>query len=98
MPIKWSALEVVEAMEEVEHQLSLAEAFLDEAKAKASQARSIPNLPLYMEQRVRRVVYEIDRMDNIRHAIKSVRTAIPDGAVEADRERRKQGMQQSLQL
>jgi len=93
MPIKWSALEVSEAMDEVEHQLSLAEAFLDEARAKALRAENIGQLPLYMEQRVRRVVYEIDRMDNIRNAIKSVRAAIPDGAVEADQERRNQSLQ-----
>jgi len=98
MAIKWSALEVAEAMDKVEQQLNLAEGFLDEAKAKALRAENISQLPLYMEQRVRRVVYEIDRMDNIRNAIKSVRAAIPDGAVEADQERRNQGMQQSLQL
>ena len=90
MPIKWSALEVVEVMDDVERQLNLAEAFLAEAKAKALKAGTIRKLPLYMEQRVRRVVYEIERMDNIRHAIESVRTAVPNGAVEADRQRQRQ--------
>ncbi len=34
MPIKWSALKVSEVMDEVEHQVDLADSFLSEAKEK----------------------------------------------------------------
>ena len=37
MPIKWSAVKVSEAMDEVEYQVNLADAFLSEAKAKAEK-------------------------------------------------------------
>ena len=39
MAIKWSAVKVSEAMDEVEAQISLADQFFAEAKAKASQAK-----------------------------------------------------------
>ena len=39
MPIKWSAVKVSEAMNEVETQVSLADAFIAEAKAKAEAGR-----------------------------------------------------------
>jgi len=96
MPIKWSALQVSQAMDEVEHQLSLAEAFLDEAKARAREARNIANLPSYLDERLIRLVTEIERIECVKAAINSVRKAIPAGAIEAERNRQKQGIQQSL--
>ena len=96
MPIKWSAVKVSEAMDEVENQLSLADAFVTEAKTKAEQARSIPNLPQYLDQRLIRLICDIERIDRIRDAVTSVRSAIPDGAIEAERARAKNGSQQSL--
>jgi hypothetical protein len=98
MPIKWSALQVSQAMDEVEHQLSLADAFLDEAKAKAGEARKIANLPAYVDDRLVRLITEIERIDHVKVAIKSVRNAIPEGAIEAELEQRKSGVQQSLEL
>ena len=98
MPIKWSALQVSQAMDEVEHQLNLAEAFLDEAKAKASEARSIANLPGYVDERLIRLISEIERIDHVKMAINSVRNAIPRGAIEVELAQRKSGVQQSLEL
>ncbi|MBM3120214.1 MAG: hypothetical protein FJ006_11855 [Chloroflexi bacterium] len=98
MPIKWSALQVSHAMDEVEHQLSLAEVFLDEAKAKAREARNIASLPAYVDDRLVRLITEIERIDHIKIAIKSVRNAIPKGAIQAEQEQRKAGIQQSLGL
>jgi len=98
MPIKWSALQVSQAMDEVEHQLSLAEVFLDEAKAKAREARNIASLPAYVDDRLVRLITEIERIDHIKIAIKSVRNAIPKGAIQAEQEQRKAGIQQSLGL
>ncbi len=51
MPIKWSATKVSEAMDEVEAQVSLADQFIAEAKAKVEAAKKIPKLPQYMEHR-----------------------------------------------
>ena len=98
MPIRWSAIEVNGAMDEVEHQINLAEVFLAEAKAKAGEARKIANLPAYLDGRLIRLITEIERIDHVRGAIESVRGAIPKGAMEAEQERHKSGIQQSLEL
>jgi hypothetical protein len=96
MAIKWSAVKVSEAMDEVERQVCLAESFFTEAKAKAKEARTIPNLPQYIDQRLIGLISEIERLDRIKDRIQSVRKDIPGGAIEADRERLKYGNQQSL--
>jgi len=96
MPIKWSAVKVSEAMDEVEAQVSLAEAFFAEAKAKAEAVKKIANLPSYMDDRLRRLIGDIDRIDNVKGAIEATRNAIPDGAIEAERESARHGSTQSL--
>ena len=96
MPIKWSAIKVSEAMDDVERQINLAESFLAEAKVKAETTRAIANLPQYIDQRLIRLTYDIQRIDNVRSTIEAVRQSIPDGAIEAERERLKNGNQQSL--
>ena len=96
MPIKWSAVKVSEATDEVESQIALAEGFIAEAKAKATEARNIANLPGYMNDRLVRLITQIERIDYVKSAIKAVRQAIPDGAIEAERESTKHGSQQSL--
>lgn len=96
MPIKWSAVKVSDAMDEVEGQVNLAEAFLREAKTKAEADRKIADLPQYIDQRLIRLICDIERINNIRSAIEAVRKSIPDGAIEAERERLRDGSQQSL--
>ncbi len=96
MPIKWSALAVSKAMDEVESQLNLAEAFLAEAEEIARQAIGISNLPQYLTQRLHRLIYTIEYRDRMKAAIEAVRTAIPDGAIDAEQARAKHGSQQSL--
>ena len=96
MPIKWSAVKVSEAMDEVERQVTLAETFLAEARVKASVALNIADLPGYMEDRIRRLIGGIDRVGYVKGAIKAVRTSIPDRAIEAEREHIRHGSQQSL--
>jgi len=83
-------------MDEVEHQISLSEAFLSEARAKASNARTIANLPGYIDDRLSRLIWEIERIERVKDAIKAVRSAIPEGAIEAKRERPRHGNQQAL--
>ena len=96
MPIKWSAVKVNEAMDDVERQINLAESFLAEAKVKAEAVRNIAGLPQYVDQRLIRLICDIERIDNVRSSIEAVRKSIPDGAIEAERERLKNDSQQSL--
>ena len=96
MPIKWSAVKVSEAMDDVECQINLAESFLAEAKAKAEVARTIADLPQYVNQRLIRLICDIERIDSVKSSIEAVRQSIPDGAIEAEREHIKNGSQQSL--
>ncbi len=60
MPIKWSAVKVSEAMDDVERQINLAESFLAEAKDKAEAARAIADLPQYLDQRLIRLITDIE--------------------------------------
>jgi len=96
MAIKWSAVKVSEAMDDVEAQISLAEQFFAEAKAKAEEARKIANLPQYIDHRLIGLVEEINRIARIKDRIESVRRDIPDGAIDTEQERAKYGSQQSL--
>ena len=96
MPIRWSAVKVSEAMDEVLQQLDLAESFLAEAEEKARAATRIPDLPDYMDQRLGRLIYTVEGRNAMKAAIESVRENIPDGAIEAERERTKHGSQQGL--
>jgi len=96
MPIKWSAVKVSEAMDDVERQINLAESFLTEAKVKAEAARKIADLPQYIDQRLVRLICDIERIDNVKSSIEAVLKSIPDGAIETEREHIKNGSQQSL--
>jgi len=96
MPIKWSAVEVVRAMDEVERQIALADSFIAEAKAKAEKARSIPNLPQYLDGRLVRLISDIERIDRVKDSIEAVRSAVPDNAVEDEQKRTRYGQQQGL--
>jgi hypothetical protein len=96
VPIKWSAVKVSEAMDEVENQLSLAEAFIDAAKVKANQARKIAGLPQYLDQRLVSLISELGRIDRAREAISNVRRSIPEGAIEAERAKARNGSQRPL--
>ena len=96
MAIRWSAVRVSDAMDDVEAQISLAEQFFAEAKEKAEEARKIANLPQYIDHRLIGLVEEINRIDRIKDRIESVRRDIPDGAIETERESQRYGSQQSL--
>jgi len=96
MPIRWSAVKVSGAMDEVEAQISLADQFFVEARKKANEARKIPNLPQYIDHRLIGLISEIERIDRIKDRITSVRKDIPDGAIEAEQESQKYGSQQSI--
>ena len=96
MPIKWSTLKVSEAMDMAEEFVKEADLPLFQAKIVATEARKIANLPGYMDDRLFRLITQIERIDYVKAAIKAVRKSIPDGAIEAEWESLKYGSQQSL--
>ena len=96
MPIKWSAVKVSEAMDEVEQQVTLADQFIAEARVKVAQAQKIANLPQYIDQRLSRLDDQLERLNHIKEIITRVREDIPAKAIEAERESTKHGSTQSL--
>ena len=96
MPIKWNALRVSEAMDMVEEFISQADEPLDQAKIVANEARNIVNLPQYLDQRLVRLIIDIERIDYIKNSINAVRNELPDGAVEAEKKSESHGRQPVL--
>ena len=96
MPIKWSALRVSEAMDMVEEFISQADEPLEQAKIVANEARNIANLPQYLDQRLVRLIIDIERIDYIRNSINAVRNELPDGTVETERKTESHGRQPVL--
>ncbi len=96
MPIKWSAVQVSEAMDMVGGFVRDADLPLEQAKIVATEAKRIADLPEYMEQRLNRLISDIERIDNVKDSIKAVLNTIPDGALEAERKTLSYGSTQSL--
>jgi len=96
MPIKWSALRVSEAMDMVEEFVDQTAEPLEQAKIVANEARNIPNLPQYLDQRLVRLVIDIERIDYIRTSINAVRNDLTNGAVEAEKKSESYGRQPAL--
>jgi hypothetical protein len=85
MPIKWSTLQVSEAMDMAEEFVNQAAETLEQAKIVASEAKKIANLPGYMDDRLVNLICDIERIDKVKDTIKAVRNAIPADAIEAER-------------
>ena len=96
MPIQWSAVKVSEAMDMTEEFVNQAVEPLESAKIVAEEARRIANLPQYVDDRLIRLITQIERIDNVKDAIESVRRSIPDEAIDAERERLRHGSQLSI--
>ena len=105
MPIKWSALKVIEAMDVVESYVNQVIDPLEQARIAAREARDIPNLPQYVDQHLIRIISEIDRtiggsqwepVGRLKAGIQSVRDSLPDGAVEEEKKKLENGNQLSL--
>ena len=96
MPIKWSALRVSEAMDMVEDFVNQAAEPLEQAKIVVSEARNIANLPQYLDQRLVRLIIDIERIDYIKNSIRSVRSDLPDGVIEAEKKTESHGRQPVL--
>jgi len=105
VPIKWSALQVNDAMDMVEEYVNQAVEPLEQVRIVAREARNIPNLPQYVDQYLVRIIGEIDRaiggsqwepVGRLKAGIQSVREALPDGAIEEERKKLESGSQLSL--
>jgi len=96
MPVRWSALKVTEAMDMAVEFVTEADLPLSQAKIVATEARNIANLPQYLDQRLCRLIDQIERIDNVKAAIKSVLNAIPDEAIETETKASIYGSQPSL--
>ena len=97
MPIRWSAVKVSQACDDVEAQLTLAEQFFTEAKKKAEEARKLPNLPQYIDQKLAGLECELGfRIDSLKSRVDSIRKQIPKDALKAEQAQSEYGNQQSL--
>jgi len=96
MPIKWSALRVSEATDMVEEFINEAAESLEQAKVVVTEARKIDGIPQYVDERLIRLINDIERIDYVRNAINAVRESLPDGAVEEEKKRLESGSQLSL--
>jgi O-succinylbenzoate synthase len=95
--IKWSAVKVTEAMDKVDFQLNCAQPFIDEALARVREARQIPDLAGYMDERLARLELDIrEKFNRVKAGVESVRKAIPEGAIEEEQQKTKHGSTQSL--
>ena len=96
MPIRWSALRVSETMDMVEEFLNQAAEPLEQAKIVANEARNIANIPQYLDQRLVRLIIDIERIDYIKTAITAVRRDLPDEAIQTEKKSESHGRQPVL--
>jgi len=69
---------------------------LDQAKIVANEARNIVNLPQYLDQRLVRLIIDIERIDSIKNSINAVRRDLPDEAIESEKKSASHGRQPVL--
>jgi len=105
VPIRWSAVKVQEAADQIDFYIDQASAPLEKAKAVAKEAQNIPNLPQYIDQVFVRLLGEIERSigggrfdesGRLLGSTMSIRDSIPEGAIEDEKAKLRHGSQQSL--
>ena len=80
----------------VEEFISQADEPLEQAKIVANEARNIVNLPQYLDQRLVRLIIDIERIDYIKSSIEAVRRDLPDEAIESEKKSVSHGRQPVL--
>jgi len=83
-------------MNMVEEFINQAAGPLEQAKIVANEARHIANLPQYLDQRLIRLIINIERIDYMKSSIEAVRRDLPGGAIEAEIKVASQGYQPVL--
>lgn len=107
MPIKWSGLQVLEAMDVVEKFVNQTIEPLRQALAATEEAATIPNLPDYMKYRIIRLSDELKRItggiicghqvqSQLISSIKTIGDSIPKQALEEENAKEKAGKQETL--
>jgi hypothetical protein len=107
MPIKWSGLRVIEAMDMAEEYVNQSIEPLEQALLVAEEAAKIPSLPDYMKDRINRLVEELKRLTGgvvyghetpsyLISSIDSIRGNIPKEALEQEKARERVGKQPAL--
>ena len=107
MPIKWSGLRVIEAMDMTEEHVNQAIEPLEQALLVAEEAAKIPNLPDYMKDRINRLIEELKRLTGgvvyghempsyLISDIDSIRGNIPKETLEQEKARERAGSQPAL--
>lgn len=80
-------------MDKVEGYVNQAAEPLEQAKAAVNKARTIPNLPQYLDQRLTRLLIDIDRIEYIKSSITAVRNELPKDALESEKKAESFGQQ-----
>jgi len=97
MPIKWSALKVSEAVDEIEELMNSIRPTLWRMREKAEELREIPNLPGYIDQPTASMTFKVDNFNTyMKGYIERIRDRIPKDALEDERKALEYGRQQSL--
>jgi len=105
VPVKWSALQVMEAADMIEKHINAAVEPLECAREVAKASLEIPQLPQYVEQRINGLLGEIERaiggshvepVGRLKARLQSIRDSVPKDALEAEEKKSEYGKQQSL--
>lgn len=105
MPIKWSAMRVLEASDMLEKHIDAAVEPLECAREVAKAAREIPNLPQYIDSRIQSLSSEIDRAigsgptgrgSMLKSRLQAIRDDVPKEALEAEKKASSYGEIKSL--
>jgi hypothetical protein len=105
MPIKWSAMQVMEAADTIEKHIDAAVEPLECAREVARAALGIPNLPGYVGQRFAGLLGEIGRaiggtpaepVGRLRARLQSIQDSVPKDDLEAEKKTSSYGDKVSL--
>jgi hypothetical protein len=97
MPIRWSAVRVSEAVDEIEELTKSMGATLWQIREKAQELRRLPNLPAYIDQPTATMTSKVDSFNSyMKGYIEHIRDHIPKDALEEERKALEYGSQQSL--
>ena len=105
MPIKWSAIQVMEAADTIEKHIDAAVEPLECAREVAKAALEIPQLPQYVNQHFRGLMGEIDRaiggshsepVGRLKARLQSIRDSVPKDTLEKEKKTSSYGDKVSL--
>ena len=97
MPIKWSAVKVSEATDELDQLVDTLGMSLALIREKAKDIRQIPNIPGYIDDPTASMTWKVANFyEYLKGYIERMRQRIPADALEKERKQARYGSQQSL--